>query len=495
MTNKLLNFIHNGVAWHSFSEDIVKEVFADSAKKKIVKKNRMRTVSLINNRFYLKHDNSYGIRSYLKAFFRNKVKNEFDSYLLLRENNIPTVEYIGWGNHGFEGYLLTKAFEGALEVQAAWQMKDTVEQQQIFLHKLTSIICNMIFTNIFHPDLHLGNLLVSQKNKELSFKLVDLYGIKKVVSLSKNQKLQMISCLFPFFQTIASRKLKKTVMEKISKAFSFTSDELYCELLDFQRQKCSEYRKKRRKKFLKNSSLTRVSKLEDGTICRINREFEKIVPFPDSVQIAQSAIEKHLVICKKNPELLVKNDVKRRISRIKTDFGSLIVKQFRHPGPWGRFAPDCRSWLGACGLYQFGINAVCYYVWAKRKSTAFIIMEDLGINNLEHELNKDIYDKGELQEIFRNLGRFLGIMHNFGIYHRDLKLSNFIVNKDNCNITLIDLDDVYFYKKVSKKKMKLNFNRLKENLTDTHKEIFNEVFQREYQSIRGENNTAEKKLR
>ncbi len=158
-----------------------------------VKSNAVRTVFTVNNRYYVKYDSPEKITKQLRSLFLPKVKLEFDIAMKLEESGIPVVKYLGWGKKGSLGFLLTKSYPHSTCVRDYWfqnYVYGTRKDKTAFLKKLTNLIFLLIENGFYHPDFHLGNILIDTATCEMA--LVDVYGVKKLKVLSEGKIYKMV---------------------------------------------------------------------------------------------------------------------------------------------------------------------------------------------------------------------------------------------------------------------------------------------------------------
>lgn len=137
----------------------------------------------------------------------------------------------------------------------------------------------------------------------------------------------------------------------------------------------------------------------------------------------------------------LKKDVKRRITQVNHHGRLYVVKDYLRVFPLLSNSPDIRGWL--CGNRLQG--AVRCLGWCRhREGRGYLVMEYAGETSL-HLPGKD-YDLELLLSLFEEAGRMMCELHCIGVYHADLKPSNFVVSGvskgDDANVTLIDCDDV-----------------------------------------------------
>lgn len=150
----------------------------------------------------------------------------------------------------------------------------------------------------------------------------------------------------------------------------------------------------------------------------------------------------------------------------------LIVKQFKRPHIINRFVygnfrktKAMRSFLhaqylldkgietpspfGSLDLYSCGLND-SYYVSLELQNSREI---------KEFWLNPEI---GDRQWILKEFGRFTGNLHNMNILHKDYSSRNvmFITQENKVTFYLVDLNRMYFDKKISEEQGYKNLERL-----------------------------------
>ena len=167
-----------------------------------------------------------------------------------------------------------------------------------------------------------------------------------------------------------------------------------------------------------------------------------------TLPMAREIISRHKLICE-NGEWL-KNDIKRRVSRVIFDNNSFIVKEFckDHSIPWlnhGR-----RTWIYSQKLT--GLTAPCLAWFHENTGHGFLIFADLGQIDLYHP--EQIQRLDQLPAAYSAAGHILAELHAHGIYHADTKTVNFIINDRlswlSSPVLIIDCDDVHFHHSISK---------------------------------------------
>jgi hypothetical protein len=189
---KLQKLKINDWTWHLPDTALLFPWFADYpmlAETNKVKANDLRTVFTVESEIgtlFVKYDCPDSVLNKLKALLRSKVELEFESAMLLEKYRIPCVEYLGWGTNGSQGMLISMALEEGINARDGW-FENSVDRQA-FLAGLAAFLKLFLGSGLYHPDLHLGNLMYLPSKKE--FCLVDPYGIRKT-NLSESEIFDM----------------------------------------------------------------------------------------------------------------------------------------------------------------------------------------------------------------------------------------------------------------------------------------------------------------
>ena len=183
---------------------------------------------------------------------------------------------------------------------------------------------------------------------------------------------------------------------------------------------------------------------------------------------------------------MIKRDTKRNVSEVAPRGQKVIVKEFKKPGPWGKYAPDHRSWLANWRLELSGFPVPQYLGWLKAKSgPAFLVMEYIegalfSDALLAAALKPEPANHQELDLLFAAQRDLLERLHRWGIVHEDFKTQNIIVNwKDGRFVlTLIDNDAVLFGQVPGRKEWLRNLRHIRDTLPG-HAAV-QEAFRRNY---------------
>ena len=164
---------------------------------------------------------------------------------------------------------------------------------------------------------------------------------------------------------------------------------------------------------------------------------------------AEQVVAEHDKLTKNSPENLLKFDRKRTTSHVRLEGKDVVVKEFtRKPFRW-IFSFDRRNWFNALVMREKGYHVPRPYAWFKSAGQGYILMEYCGSRSLFDILHSQESRELKLELVSKALS-FAARLHTDGIYHRDMKTKNWIVN-DQKNIFLIDLEDISFSRPIRKR--------------------------------------------
>ena len=156
----------NRSRWHFASAAVEEELNADPlqllADAETVKTNAVRKV-FRNGPFYIKLDRRTG-RSF---------SGEFTGAMLCVKYGIPVVEHLAWGHSSEGAILVTKEAEGFVESSVFFKKR----QSRKHCEALARFLAKLLASPLYHPDLHLGNVLIHPETAECC--LVDVHGVRK----------------------------------------------------------------------------------------------------------------------------------------------------------------------------------------------------------------------------------------------------------------------------------------------------------------------------
>lgn len=156
----------NRSRWHFAGAAVEKELSADPlqllADAETVKTNAVRKV-FRNGPFYIKLDRRAG-----KSF-----SGEFAGAMLCVKYGIPVVDHLAWGHSSEGAILVTREAEGFVESSAFFRKR----QSRKHCEALACFLAKIFASPLYHPDLHLGNVLIHPETAQC--RLVDVHGVRK----------------------------------------------------------------------------------------------------------------------------------------------------------------------------------------------------------------------------------------------------------------------------------------------------------------------------
>ena len=148
--------------------------------------------------YFVKHIMPNSIREHLMAFFSSKARNIFESSRLLRELDIPCVEYPAWGKNGTESMIMSLEIpdtESALEYWFRTSAQNSSKRRE-FISVLAELTARCAAAALIFPQISLDNILV-KKDGSAMFIVNPLDVEKADDGLSPEERL---SYLNPFIE-------------------------------------------------------------------------------------------------------------------------------------------------------------------------------------------------------------------------------------------------------------------------------------------------------
>lgn len=263
--NKLHEVKVNGWDWTLNDPAILEPWFhtwKQTAKKNMVKSNRVRAVFKAESggsMYYVKYNHPVSLTSKIRYSFIPKSKSEYISAIQLHEHGIPSVEICGWGRRGTESMLITKEFDNSLNARTFWfaEASEDAGLKEKFLDSFSSLLRNIMSSGFYHPDFHLGNLII--RKQDMSFVLVDLFGVEKKGRLTDSQFFDMVRIVGALRGEISDREAGEILLNaRIAKDFA-AADKLWYEILAAEAEDVSRVWEKRKLQILTGK----------GTYCRV----------------------------------------------------------------------------------------------------------------------------------------------------------------------------------------------------------------------------------
>lgn len=180
----------------------------------LVKKNRNRSVwrveSFDGNDYFVKRERRFNL-----PFVPSKAEREFRSFALLEKKGLPCAEYVAWSATVDDCVIVSRALPARFH-SVFQHLYSTPECPVEFLKKLCGFLADVAKAGIFHPDLHIGNLMTD--GEDIVF--IDLAGIVEAEPTNE-PCTDMLTPLSEVYGDIPMR----TIAEMVHSAGMFRSPE------------------------------------------------------------------------------------------------------------------------------------------------------------------------------------------------------------------------------------------------------------------------------
>lgn len=162
-----------------------------------IKSNSERDVFVVQveaKKYFVKYSHPTSLLQKTRSQISSKSESEFNSAKLLESSGIPSPKVIGWGKKGTESMLITEAVPQAINARQYWFSIEyqNFAKRKVFMATFATFLKNFLDFGLYHPDFHLGNLLVTEKNGKISFTLIDPYGVIDEDPLGRKKLFEML---------------------------------------------------------------------------------------------------------------------------------------------------------------------------------------------------------------------------------------------------------------------------------------------------------------
>jgi tRNA A-37 threonylcarbamoyl transferase component Bud32 len=387
---------------------------------------------------YWKHCRLNGPRAWWRDFFRGpKAEMEFDRARALADRGVETIEPLAWAR--FRGrwpggsFLITRALDGTVPLDhylihhpfsAAGRRRLTTA--------FAEYVARLHAAGVTHPDLHPGNLLVGHVGDQPRFYLIDVHDIELRGPLGQAARVRNLALLNRWFQ------LRTTPADRLRfwTAYGGAADP------DTARQIERETRR----------SVFGLWKSRDGRCLRENRHFYRMgrpgvagfaVRELDTTTVADFLRDPDAPFAGPGGETLkASRSATVCVVTVPTAAGPrpMVYKRFRvthktdYLAALFRPPPALRSWKNGHALIDRGLPTPRPWLVLHRRrfglaGTGYLLC-DL-VPDARH-LDDAVRDAGwrHRQQLIDVLARWVRLMHERGVSHRDLKAANVLVTPD-----------------------------------------------------------------
>jgi tRNA A-37 threonylcarbamoyl transferase component Bud32 len=388
---------------------------------------------------YLKHEHPVNPRDIIKLLFRNKTRMEFDCACRLYQAGIHTAEPVGWGRNKLHSVLATCEIEGAVEFLPAWEgIRNKPDRRADFLEKLGCCLNSLVRHGVSHPDMHVGNILVNHGSDGWDFFLLDTYKCRVGKPMSPELLRRCLGWIVCIVHELSDAEIAALMHRSFANVPVVRHQEVWNQVLRAQHRQIRLQGRGRRKRLFSSGSICTKVTADDGTW---------IVMKDQNIEDMAAAVAAHRD--NRTCDKLLKDDRKRRLSRVDIDGSRYVVKEFRSPGRLDIHTcrADARSWFNTYRLGRHYIPIARALGWLKADSgKGYIVMEDAGEDCLYYGLeNRSTVVR---RRFMKAAGKLTAWLHLASVHHRDLKCSNFMITDPAAEhpmpLCLIDLDAVRF---------------------------------------------------
>lgn len=389
---------------------------------------------------FIKHDHPVSWRDRVKSFWRCKTETEFRAGRALRAAGVPCVPMLAWGSRGFESWLVTGEIPDARTFWSVWlECRGDPWRRERFLRALAAFVRRMAAAGVRHPDLHPANVLAVANARELSFHLLDVYGVRLGRALTGRHGERLLLWLGGVCQDLSVPEATTFLSAAGVSRGADDFPSLWLRLWHLISKEGNRRWAGRRQRLLTTGSLVEEHDTGQGH-WRLVHGFD--------LALAAAAVARHREqLCGKKQVL--KHDAKRAVTRVQAQGQSLIVKEYcRRPwrGPW---SADARSWLNGHRLARHGIPVPRTLAWLEATAgPSCIVLEDVGPWNLVGVLRRPDLAPRERNRLLRATGILLARLHLSEVWHSDFKATNLMVRDGHAPrpgpLVVVDLDQVLF---------------------------------------------------
>ena len=435
--------------------------------------------------FYIKQ---YAVRNGLESvkslFSSSKAQREWDKGNLLLKNNLLTAEPVSVGEKRHfgmlkESYIISRTIPGGMPFKERLvnTKQLSVEHREInknlLLRKFISYVKMVHEHGFFHGELHAENILVDQN--DYTFYLIDVGRIKFRKRLPEPWKIYELARFFySVLDICTNNEIAELIDNYASNTLTAKDKEIFHKSVF---DKIYEIKRRlwngRTKKCLKDNAVFKITTYGRYTI-NMRRDGD--------VNTLVDLINKHILSFKIKSDNVIKSSSKTGITQIRVvneNTESVCIKEYRYPSflekiIYSFFRSSARkAWFAAHGILALNFLTPQPIALIEEKrfrmlKKSFFIMEDISdfLPCYKYVSEKfSCYDKvtvGKKQMFVSRLAASLRQFHESGVYHSDLKGSNIMITElpDTWNIFYIDLDRVYFNKRITLKKKIKNLTQL-----------------------------------
>lgn len=437
----------------------------------VLKDSRLRWAAVLTfergRRIFLKRNRTKDRFEALKhLLLPSKAKREWEVAREAERRGLPVPKPLGWIERRRFGLLQESIYlSEAVRSEAVSAEEVLKDAPSGVIQRFAQTVRAIHDGGIYHLDLHAGNLLWDGER----FLLIDLHRARILKGLSQEQKLQNMAQLFHSLRSFWGERERTfflrsylgddpIITEEREKALARVS--LLMDRLQ-KRQWAS-----RTKRCLKESTEFTVFKV--GEIRGYHRR-------ELSAEALESLLERHQQFVRARTRELVKDAAEVSVTLFEDSGRRVAIKAFREPHALDRFKnrfrmhKGFRAWVAGNGLKVRGFPCPKTLAYVEKKGClghreAFLIMEapDRGLE-MDRYLCVKVFDRHERRGFIQAFARWLSDLHLKGVYHRDMKACNLLVEEEEggrWRFLPLDLEDIDLDTRIDEAKVFRNFLQL-----------------------------------
>ncbi len=449
----------------------------------LVKHNRKRSVYALLpapnalSSYYLKHDHPKEAWDILRSWIYPKVLREFSALKVLQNHGVAAVTPVVCGWRRGQGVLITEALHDSSVIEELWPK---VEQDKIRKEKLLSalsiLLRDMLRAQIYHPDLHFGNILAVEKPKSTNCALVDAHGVRAVRKLSNRQKMLMVRLFTGMDDDLQQKEVHVLFQPLFPDAKPGQIDIIW------RRLKQSKVRQIHHKWYGRRRKVLNTNK-RSNSICSIAKNSTETWRWRTgfNLGLAQKLIQAHKDKSLEYPAKMIEENKEQRTSIIEIEGKEFIIKEFIDSKRWGKVSPGRERWLSNWRLEMSGLPVSKCLAWLEAADgKSYLVKEYINGLSLYEALKNAAGDKTKRKFLLGELLKLLVRLYYLGFLHKNLKAENIIVTSEDSvtRLYLAGNNAMDYHRRIGREHWQQQFNQLAETLPDAPalKQDFTQLF-------------------
>lgn len=393
--------------------------------------------------YFLKYDHPVKAKDRIKGWVRPKVAKEYRMTRRLFDLGVPVVEPVFCARSGSKGIFVSRAIPDAVSFGHRWlAIKDDPAARQAFLRQWRQLLEIMLENNLYHQDVHSGNILTVNSGDGFDFFLVDAVDVRVCRRLSEKQALQSLKIVTDWGHWLTENE-RAVLLGGLPGVLGRLDHQTIQQRLAAQavRQFYRKDWRHLRHRIFDKDSLVHIVDDTDGTFW-INHETAL------NVSDARKIIAQHATACRREngDGAVLPGGGRQHRSVVTLDRGRWEVIEYddmrRQWWRGRRAALDVRGWFNLWGLAAVGLaGPLPLALFRAQTGTGYIITEYVAGGPLPDLLAGT--DDREASFLFQMLYDYLRGLHTWKIICRQLQPDDFIVTADK-RLVLTDWDDITF---------------------------------------------------